>query len=467
MSLEDRLYPLLGLYQGLPEKVQSAVGTAYRCLPRRWRWGAAYGEFRRLSLESSEWSDEELEAYQLKQLRKVLHHASAYCPFYQKTFAKADFRPELIQSTQDLQKCPLLEKSDLQNHLDEMTSSNVPTSKRLYITTGGSTGVPVGFYLQKGISRPKEQAFLECMWKRAGYEDNDRLVVIRGHVTSSRSDGGIRSLDTTRNWLMLSSYHMTHERMPEYLEAIEQFQPDMLHIYPSAALLLADYLEKYGQSLRVPLKGLLCGSERMTLPQKRMLERVFQCRVYRWYGHAERAVLAGEGTCTEKFYFFPHYGLVEFGPPDEAGLQEVIGTSFHNVAMPLIRYRTGDYVRLSDSKASDLEYPWPAADEIVGRGQDYLVAADGRLISLTAFNMHDGIFDGLYAVQFFQEEKGMADFRYIAGPDFKESRLAEIHERIREKLGQDFEVRFQSVDEVEKKDRGKHRWLVSRMTKHS
>ena len=158
--------------------------------------------------------------------------------------------------------------------------------------------------------------------------------------------------------------------------------------------------KKVGHSWRLPLRGLLCGSERLTLPQKRLLERAFKCRIYRWYGHAERVVLAGEGTKSELFYFFPQYGLVEFGPPDSEGLCEVIGTSFHNLVMPLIRYRTGDYVRLANPKTDgDLEFPWPAVAEIAGREQEFLVSATGRRISLTAFNMHDTVFDDLYAVQ--------------------------------------------------------------------
>ena len=207
---------------------------------------------------------------------------------------------------------------------------------------------------------------------------------------------------------------------------------------------------------------MLCGSERLTVPQKRLLERVFNCRVYRWYGHSERAVLAAEGRRSELFYFWPAYGLVEFGPPDAEGLCEVIGTSFHNLAMPLIRYRTGDYVRLADPRTDgDLEFPWAAAAEIVGREQEFLVSATGRRISLTAFNMHDAIFDELYAVQFFQEEPGCAEFRYVPGPRFDRTRLSAIEAGIRRKLGDDFRVVLREVAETEKTARGKHRWLVS------
>jgi len=464
MSLEDKLYPLLSLYERMPQGLKRTIGWTYRQLPTGFRLGARYAEFRQLTQEVETWSPEEIQEYQLKQLRQTLIQAGNYCPFYQERFAKAGFRPELLKSTDELRECPLLTKQDLIEHREEMISSAIPKKQRLYITTGGSTGVPVGFYLQKGVSRPKEQAFLEAQWKRAGCFDGARLAVIRGHVTSGKAGGSIASYDATRDWLMLSSYHLTEERLPEYLAAIERFKPDLLHAYPSAALQLAEFLERAGQSWRVPLRGLLAGSERLTLPQKRLLERVFKCRVYRWYGHSERVVLAGEGRKSELFYFWPTYGYVEFGSPNEDGLCEVIGTSFHNLAMPLIRYRTGDYVRLADPRTDgELEFPWPAASAVDGREQEFLVTAGGRRISLTSFNMHDTIFDDLYAVQFYQEERGKAEFRFVPGPNFSRTRLPQIEAGIRRKLGDDFTVTLREVAETEKTSRGKHRWIVSRL----
>ncbi|MBN2508137.1 MAG: phenylacetate--CoA ligase family protein [Verrucomicrobia bacterium] len=464
MSLEDRLYPMLGLYERLPGGLKKAAGMAYRWLPQSWRLGKRFREFERLASACEGWSVEEIRAYQLKQVRQVLIQAAGYCPFYQGRFSRAGFRPELVKDLDDLEQCPTLEKSDLLRNLGGMVSSAVPARERLYVTTGGSTGVPVGFYLQRGVSRPKEQAFLEAQWRRGGYFKGARLAVIRGHVISDRARGRVSSVDATRDWLMLSSSHLTAERLPEYLEAIERFRPDLLHAYPSAALQLAEFLETSGQHWRTPLRGVLCGSERLTLAQKRLLERVFGCRVYRWYGHAERVVLAAEGRRSDLFYFWPAYGLVEFGPPDPEGLCEVIGTSFHNLAMPLIRYRTGDFVRLADPRTDgELEFPWAVAAEVAGREQEYLVSGTGRRISLTAFNMHDAVFDDLYAVQFFQDEPGCAEFRYVPGPQFDRTRLPAIEARIRRKLGDDFRVVLREVSETEKTARGKHRWLVSRL----
>ena len=468
MSLEDHLYPLLSAYHALPRGAQSGLGLGYRCLPESWRWGSRYSEFKRLTEDAERWSWDELRAYQLKQLRIVLHHAANSCPFYQRTFARAGFRPEEVREIEHLQNCPTIEKRQIIDNVGEMVSANVKGSKRLYMTTGGSTGVPVGFYLQKGVSRPKEQAFLEAMWRRAGYFKGARLAVIRGQVTSEEADGRIVQYDATRDWLILSSYHLTIERLPEYLEALERFKPDLLHAYPSAALQLAEFLERAKQTWGIPIRGLLAGSERLTIPQKRLLERVFKCRVYRWYGHSERVVLAGEGCNSDLYYFWPTYGYVEFGPANEEGLCEVIGTSFHNLAMPLIRYRTGDYVRLADPRIDgELEFPWPAVSAVDGRGQEFLVSGTGRRISLTALNMHDSIFDDLYAVQFFQQEAGKAELRYVPGQNFSGARLPHIEAGMRRKLGDDFELTLRATQEVERTERGKHRWLVSTLAASS
>lgn len=468
MSLEDRLYGLLGFFDTLPSPVRSGLGQAYRHLPERARFGPRFKEFRALAEEVESWSPARISEYQTSELRRVLTHAAAHSPFYSARFAEAGFRPERLSDPSELRDCPVTTKADLAAHLHDMDCSGPKTSKRLHMTTGGSTGTPVAFYLERGVSRPKEFAFLNAQWRRGGYFDGARTAVIRGHVVSDRSKGRIASYDPTRNWLMLSSYHLTEERIPEYLEAIARFQPEILHAYPSSALLLADYLTRTGAEWPAQLRGVLAGSERLTAPQRRILEEAFGCRVYHWYGHAERAVLAGEGRRPGPLYFWPTYGYVEFGSPDANGLQEVIGTSFHNLVMPLIRYRTGDYVKVfRPGKDEKSEYSWPAARSVEGREQEFLVTATGRRISLTSMNMHDHSFDGVCALQFFQREQGLAELRYVPAPNFDKSRLLRMERAIRHKTGDDLVLVLREVDRVERTAIGKARWLVSELAERS
>jgi phenylacetate-CoA ligase len=465
MNLEDVLYPFLSVYERLPFRVKYSTGWAYRHLPDRLRLGARYDEFCKLASEVESWTASQVTEYQIAQLRSVLTHAATFSPFYASSFAAASFDPRVLQAPDDLRNCPLLSKQDIIDHVGAIATTQPPASQRLYITTGGSTGVPVGFYLQRGVSRPKEQAFLEAQWRRAGYFPGARLAVIRGRVTSASATGRISSYDATRDWLMLSSYHLTEDRLDEYLTELERFRPDILHAYPSAALHLAALLERAGRSWTLPLRCVLAGSERLTAPQRALLERTFACRIYTWYGHSERVVLAAEGRSSELLYFWPTYGYVELGPPDSEGLQEIIGTSFHNLVMPLVRYRTGDYVRAYDPAVDgEKEYDWPAVTSVEGREQEFLVSATGRNISLTAVNMHDNSFDGIYALQFVQDRPGYAELRYVPGPEFSAARLPLIEATVRQKLGDDFEVVLRPVDEVQRTPRGKSKWLVSSLT---
>lgn len=458
MSLEDTLYPLLKLYEAAPQPVKSLAGRAYRAIPASLRYGHAYTRFQDEAQAVESWDAETIRAYQVRAVRESLT-AAAKAPFYAAQFADRGVDPAKFESLEQLADYPLLTKQDLLLHREQIVNPEFDASQRLYITTGGSSGVPVGFYLHKGVSRPKEQAYLEAQWSRRGYRVGDRVAVIRGGVTSSKAGGGISYYDATRNWLILSSYHLTPERLPEYVAALNQFRPQHLHAYPSAALMLARGLEQSGLNLECALTSVLCGSEKLTAESQSYLEQAFGARVFHWYGHCERVLLAAQGRVSNHLYFWPTYGFVEFGEPDANEHREVIGTSFHNHVMPLIRYRTGDYVKLATSL--DAELPMMEVEAVVGRDYEFLVSATGRRISLTAINMHDRIFDGLLAVQFCQEREGEVEFRFQPGPQWRGDCEEPMRSGLMKKLGDDFTLKLRSVNEVEKTRAGKHRWLIT------
>jgi phenylacetate-CoA ligase len=452
MSLEDTLYPLLKLYEAAPQPVKSLAGRVYRAIPSSLRYGPAYTRFQNEAREAEAWDAETLRRYQIAALRDSLL-AAAKAPFYAERFAAHSVDPSEFEALEQLADYPLLTKQDLILHREQMVNPQFDAKQRLYITTGGSSGVPVGFYLHKGVSRPKEQAYLEAQWSRRGYRVGDRVAVVRGGVTSSKAGGSISYYDATRNWLILSSYHLTLERLPEYVAALNRFRPQHLHAYPSAALMLARGLEQTGLKLDFKLTSLLCGSEKLTAESQQYLEQFFGARVFHWYGHSERIVLAAQSRTSNHLRFWPTYGFVEFGDPDAEGNREIIGTSFHNHIMPLVRYRTGDYAKITDGEVL----------EIVGRDYEYLVSATGRRISLTAINMHDRLFDGLLAVQFFQEQAGVVECRFQPGPQWQSNRDEVMRAGLLKKLGDDFTLTLQQVTEVEKTSAGKHKWLVSKL----
>lgn len=199
--------------------------------------------------------------------------------------------------------------------------------------------------------------------------------------------------------------------------------------------------------LSFPLVSVLSGSEKLTSESQQYLEQTLRTRVFHWYGHSERIVLAAQGRSSNHLYLWPTYGFVELGEPDENGHREVIGTSFHNHVMPLIRYRTGDL--------------WSADGHVTGRDYEFLMSRTGRRISLTAMNMHDDLFDGLLAVQFHQHQPGEVECHLQPTPSWSRSRETSIRAGLIRKLGDDFTLTLRVVDEIEKTSAGKHRWLVT------
>src|SRR5688500_17270251 len=106
MSLEDKLYPFLSLYERMPRGIKRAVGTTYRQLPEKFRRGEHFREFKRLAEEGENWTREQIERYQFEQVKETLLHAARHCPFYRQRFGDAGFNAEKFSSFDDLQKAP-------------------------------------------------------------------------------------------------------------------------------------------------------------------------------------------------------------------------------------------------------------------------------------------------------------------------------------------------------------------------
>ncbi|PKL61183.1 MAG: CoF synthetase, partial [Methanomicrobiales archaeon HGW-Methanomicrobiales-2] len=141
-----------------------------------------YRETYALLQQSRQWSEDELEAYQMQALSRLLDHAYENAPYSRRVFEERHLVPGDIQTPADLTLLPFLTREDLQNNLPDLKARNYPESAFEYVTTGGSTGIPVGFYYERGASRAREWAFMKTQWDRVGYRFTDRCVVLRGYI---------------------------------------------------------------------------------------------------------------------------------------------------------------------------------------------------------------------------------------------------------------------------------------------
>ncbi len=458
--------------QVLKAKLPPSLYTGFRYIYAKTGENAKYAKaFRDTSqfLERSQWwTRSELEAYQMQQLTHLLRHAYENVPYYRKVFDEHYIKPGNIQNFDDLRQIPYLTKQMIQENIEELVAGNFSKKKLEYITTGGSTGIPMGFYVEKGVTDAKEKAFMLAQWKRVGFVPGDRSAVLRGTVVRGVGPKKFWQYDPVDKTLIFSSYHMTEETLGEYVRKIREFSPAFIQAYPSAATILASYMKVEKVRPFKSVKAILCGSENLYPWQRELLENAFQCRVYSWYGHAEKAALAGECEKSCYYHIFPEYGFVELVGSDgeavvnEDEMGEIVATGFNNYAMPLIRYRTMDLAVKSNAKC-DCGRNYPLFKKVEGRLQELIVTRNGRLISMTAINMHSDVFDNVKQFQFYQEEKGKVVLNLVKRSTYTDRDDARIREELIKKLGRDMDLEIQFKDEILRTRNGKFRFLVQKL----
>lgn len=141
----------------LPYPAQQGLKCIYGAIPTRFRYGRVFWDTYNFLQESQWWSRKKLEEYQMQQLEKLLRHAYKNVPYYRRVFDERGLKPKDIQDCDELKKLPYLTKAIIQENLSDLIARDYPKSRLEYVTTGGSTGSPLGFYCERGVSEAKER----------------------------------------------------------------------------------------------------------------------------------------------------------------------------------------------------------------------------------------------------------------------------------------------------------------------
>jgi phenylacetate-CoA ligase len=331
-------------------------------------------------------------------LEEVLTTAAA-APWYRETW------PNSSSPSTDLTQLPILERSTVTKHTDELLTGLVPKPLRRRVTTAGSTGAPVAVWLDRAISL-SEWRFMTTQWGVVGFRRGDWRVLLRGRSPTKTS--AQPRVSRLRHELRLSTFHLSDETIDSYLAAISRFDNPFFHAFPSSALRFAEICIANDKALP-RFKGLLLGSEGITPAQRDTLASIYGCPVFAWYGHTEKVLLGGECKFSRDYHLFPGYGLAEIvddsgNPIEEPGvLGRLLGTGFLNHSAPLIRYDTGD---LAAFAPGECQCGWPGQRlvSIVGRTQDYLMTPSGSQVSIAALNIESELYLGLLQIQYVQDE---------------------------------------------------------------
>jgi len=452
-------------YRSSPVFLQNVLVSAYGMLKR---WEQVSQPFTGYSKELEQtqwWSAAELRELQEARLRTLIRHAYENVPYYRRIFDERGLRTADISTTADLYKLPLLTKQDVRRHWSELRAGNMRASRVTLGRTGGTTGIPLQFALDKDRVI-FDHALIHRHWSWAGFKPGDLVVVLRGVplIPPETRSGVYWRHDWSERRIYLSGFHLSLSIMPRYVEMLERWKPRFIAGYPSSIYTLARFLELRNQ--QVPVEAVFTSSEALTPVERKAIERQFVCRVWDRYGTGERLAV-GQQCEQGNYHQNVEFGILQIdatqGEPAADGEKgEVVQTSLTNFSMPLIRYVTEDlgWVVNHDCPCGR---GLPLMGPVEGRKDDVIVTADGRIMPRAGLDQIHEFVDNLERCQLVQEKMGEVVVRVQPRPGFGPADAEELVHQMGKRLGESTQVRIEIVERLDLTVSGKERFIVSKL----
>lgn len=449
-------------YVKIPLKVTNIIGYTLNIIPANKRFGKVY-EHQFRQLEAEQYAPSEVQAKQRdEKFLTLVRHAYNHVPYYRDLFDQHQIRVDTFTGIKDIEQIPFLTREQLRQCKEELIADDVERSKLIYKTTSGTTGNQVGFYLDEDTVM-KEWAYINHLWGRIGYKPDSSRLVFRGSVFRALAKKKKSwQYDALRKELSCNVFDMSVKNLHEYCGAIKRYKPDYIHGYMSAIVVMAKYIEHSHVDLKHQFKGILAISENVIESQRDYVEKIFNCRLYSFYGHSERLVIAGECEYSYEYHVEPSYGYIEI--IDEEGqvihddqIGEIVATGFCNQGMPLIRYRTGDMASWSTKQTCSCGRNHLRIKDVYGRcRRDVLVNRENTFVSLISLNTHSDVFDKVTRYQYYQDVVGEVVLKLMVDTPLSEKEETAILKQLNEKTQDKITYTIKYVDDLPVKANGKY-----------
>ena len=415
---------------------------------------------------SEKMSADELHSIRLERLKGILSHAHAHVPFYQKRFAASGFDVLALKDFSDLEKIPVLTKTDIQENREELISTAYKRQDLIANRTGGSTGSPLQFYHDKLRWDVRQAATIRHnLW--AGQRVGSKVAVLWGHQSDLSAFKSIKS--KLRNifidrLLICDSSSFSEASLHQFALDYQRFQPDSILAYANSLALVVDFMKANNIELPPP-SSIITSAEVLTPENRAKIEAYFGQKVFDRYGARETSVIASECTAHDGMHIGAEYLHLEFVQdnrpvkPGENG--EILVTILGNHAFPFIRYKIGDVGSPSAAAPCSCGVTLPKMQMVAGRTTDFLLAPDGRKVSGAALTIYLAAqVPGVRQAQIIQRQHGRLIFNLVTDSRFSETSRRMIEEKVRHFFGTDMKVEFEFVTAIAKEPSGKYRFSI-------
>ncbi|MBI5383774.1 MAG: phenylacetate--CoA ligase family protein [Verrucomicrobia bacterium] len=453
------------VYDHSPMFFRSFMATVYSRGRGQRKFGPKFEEHL-ADLERTQWyAAAELRALQEEKLRRVLWQAERHVPFYRGKFAEWGVTARQLRQRSDLTRLPIVEKSTVQANPATFRSALYlePSSVEI-IHSSGTTGKAIDVAVEAGYLK-LEKAFLWLQRQWCGVKPGDRTAYFTGHpvVPVARRRPPFWVFDGSEKRTFFSLQHLSKDNLPAYAAELARFNPLLLVGYPTAIYFMALHLCESGITSVRP-RGIFTASETLLPHQREAMERAFGCKVMDLYGQAEYCGMIMQ--CEQgSYHIAEEYGVLEIlgrdGQPAPAGeIGEIVCTGLNNLAMPFIRYRTGD-TAVPKTGTCSCGRAGALVERITGRLEDVVVTPDGRFLSRLDFVFKE--MPQVLEAQMIQEARDFLRIRIVPRPGFSEADKARITRNLRERAGNEMRFEFELVDHIPRLPNGKFRYVISKV----
>jgi phenylacetate-CoA ligase len=436
-------------------------------------WIISYNATKYLEdLKQSEWlSLEDTREYQNAKLRQLISHAYYHVPYYREVMEERNIKSTDIQTIEDLQKLPIINKAIVRENLHMgMLSNNHDKRHLLKVTTSGSTGEPFTIYAEKKQLEMRWAATLRSTeW--TGYRFGDRQVRLW------HKNLGMKPIEVLKERLdafftrrkFIPAYEISEENIGSFLSDIMSYKPVLLDGYAESYNIIAQKLGTGTYEGHKP-KGIMSSGQTLPPQSRDRIEKAFGCRVFDKYGAREFA--GGLAYQCEKqrdnYHIVAECSIIEIvdseGKPVKPGeMGSVVVTELNNYACPLIRYQLGDFaIAVDPAMQCECGRGLPLMGPVQGRIQATILGANNQLIPGTFFARLFADYD--YAIRQFQvvqTELGKITLRLVKANRYTDSVLEKVMEEIRKHLSDTIDVRVDFVDVIPLGKTGKRHHSVS------
>ncbi len=433
------------------------------------RYGNEYHRCIEEILRRDTWNSEQILRYQEENLQRLIKHAATHVPYYREVFRQRGLSPDDIKNVSDLQKLPILEKSQVRDNPLRFVDERLDIRRLHMDRTSGTTGIPVTLY-KSNESIQRHYAFFEVRCRRiAGLQYGRLPYVMFGAQTvvpAWRTKPPFWCYNYIARQLYMSVFHLSPQYLPWYCREMRSRPFHAIMGYPSSLYTVAQYILKKGE----PTFQMCCAitsGEILHPQQRREISAAFGCEVFDQYGCSENVVF-GAQCPAGAMHLSPDYSVVEIVddrgnqiPPIQKG--QLLCTGLLNYAQVLIRYQLGDRGSMSTNSCS-CGRPLPTLASIDGRtSEEHFITRDGRRITRTGTVTED--VPHVAECQVVQEDYERYTINIVPRPGFNDADRAKLHENLTQTVGK-VQIDVKVVELLERTPSGKV-LLVNSKLEHS